>query len=115
MKRYLKLGLFFLLASSLALANDTGLFWAQASFATASTFDIASSWGGRELNPIVGIGTFGMRQAVISASMAGGIVLASHLIAKRWPASRRVLKWSLIGGALVHGYASSRPIQSRLQ
>jgi hypothetical protein len=69
----------------LLLLTITGTLWGSdellwrasvATFAGANVADVASSWGGYELNPVLGRGPFGPRQTTIKASIATGVVVA---------------------------------------
>lgn len=68
----------------------------QITFAAASVLDITSSWGKEELNPVLGRGTFGPRQAVTKAALAGGILYISTRTGAHHP---RLTKWALYVGA----------------
>jgi hypothetical protein len=47
-----------------------------ATLAAANVADVATSWGGYELNPVLGRGPFGARQTVIKSGIAAGVVVA---------------------------------------
>ena len=55
----------------------------------ANAIDGHSSWGQRELNPALGRGQFGARQAGIKAGVVVGWQVAQWLIVRRWPETRR--------------------------
>lgn len=90
--------------------SGAGLFWSEVALGATSTLDIASSWGARELNPVLGQGRFGMKQAAVSASMTVGIVVVSNLVVRKWPRTRRMVQWATFGAAGVRGYAAGRTI-----
>lgn len=90
--------------------SGSGLFWSQVALGGASTLDVASSWGARELNPVLGQGRFGARQAAISASMTVGVVLVSNMVVRKWPRTRRMVMYATFGAAGVRGYAAGRTI-----
>jgi len=79
--------------SQIALLGSTGI-------------DIASSWGLQERNPILGTGQFGWPQTGKAIGITVGLVLAERVIVKKFPASRRVLKWVNWAGAGAHGAAA---------
>lgn len=82
--------------------------WAAsvAFLAVAETADIASSRGSYELNPVLGRGPFGARQASIKAGIVGGVILAEWLILRRHPDSSRAFKWAnYIAGGVTVGVA----------
>ena len=49
----------------------------QIAVGVASATDIASSWGRRELNPVLGQGTFGYRQTGIKLGILGASMVTS--------------------------------------
>lgn len=75
--------------------------------------DVASSWGMRELNPMLAgsSGRFGGRAVAIKGGAVAGIVGLEYLIVKKWPGAARVLSklnWSssvLTSAFAVHNFA----------
>lgn len=70
--------------------------------------DCASSWHAYEMNPLLGKGTFGMRQASISMGITVAAMWVEGPVVKRWPAARKPLmiaNYVMAGvrlGAVVH-------------
>lgn len=81
--------------------------------AVSQSLDVASSYGMRELNPMLAgsDGRFGMRAVAIKGGAMAGIVGIEYLIVKKWPGSARVLSklnWSssiLTTTFAVHNFA----------
>jgi hypothetical protein len=74
----------------------------------ANIADTASSWGGYELNPALGRGEFGARQAVIKSAVIAGMILAENHIVKRNLKYKKALviaNW--IGATMITGAATS--------
>ncbi len=70
--------------------------YSVAALAAATAVDIHSTVGGYELNPVLGRGPFGPRQATIKVSIVGGVVLAQYLIQRKWKKARKsASSWSL--------------------
>jgi hypothetical protein len=70
--------------------------------------DVASSWGMRELNPVLADsrGAFGAKAASIKFGATAGLIGIEYLLVKKYPRSARVLaklNWS--GAALTTGFA----------
>lgn len=81
--------------------------------AVSQTLDITSSYGMRELNPMLAgaDGRFGQKAIAIKAATTGAIVGVEYLIVKKWPKAGRVLSklnWAssfVSAGLAVHNYA----------
>lgn len=81
--------------------------------AASQALDIASSYGMRELNPMLAgsDGRFGMKATTIKIGTAAAAVGVEYLIVKKWPSSARTLaklNWAssiLTGSFAVHNYA----------
>lgn len=74
--------------------------------AAGHTLDTVSSYGRYELNPILGRGTFGRRQAGIKISVGAGLALGSWLLALKSPESCRVVsRLNILEGAALSGVA----------
>lgn len=58
-----------------------------------STLDTTSSWNQQETNPLLGKGTFGLRQATIKGGITGGAVLTEWLWLRRHPKDAKVLSF----------------------
>jgi hypothetical protein len=79
----------------------------------SQSLDIASSYGMRELNPMLASadGRFDTKAMSIKLGMTAGIIGAEYLIVKKWPGSARVLSkvnWgssALTTAFAVHNYA----------
>ena len=79
----------------------------------SQALDISSSWGSRELNPLLASadGSFGMKAAGIKIGVTGAMIGVEYLIARKYPKAARVLakvNWSgaaLTSGLAVHNYA----------
>ena len=67
--------------------------WYRASLiavAGAQITDIASSWGGYELNPVLGTGRFGPRQTAIKGALAGGGLAIQYAAVRKYPRYKRI-------------------------
>jgi hypothetical protein len=81
--------------------------------AASQALDITSSYGMRELNPMLAgqDGRFGAKATTIKIGGAAAAVGVEYLIVKKWPSSARVLaklNWAssiLTGSFAVHNYA----------
>ena len=51
----------------------------------ACSFDLSTSFGGRELNPVLGRGQFGARQAAIGGGLTVGAMLLQRHLEKTHP------------------------------
>ena len=79
----------------------------------SQSLDIASSYGMRELNPMLAgpDGRFGAKATTIKLSATAAIIGVEYLIVKKWPGSARVLSkvnWgtsALTTGFAVHNFA----------
>lgn len=58
-----------------------------------SSLDTLSSWNQQEANPILGKGTFGLRQATLKGGITGGAVLTEWLWLRRHPKDAKVLSF----------------------
>ena len=60
-------------------------------FVASQVLDITSSYGRRELNPLLADanGGFGMKAVGIKASTAGAAILVEYLLMKKYPRSAR--------------------------
>lgn len=58
---------------------------------TAAGLDVLSSRGLYELNPVLGRGPFGGRQASISLGVTAAVLLIQGPIVRKWPHTRRAL------------------------
>jgi hypothetical protein len=69
--------LLLLLVLARTVYGDDDLLWraSVATFAAANAADAISSWGGYELNPVLGRGPFGPRQTMVKAGIAAGVVV----------------------------------------
>lgn len=62
--------------------------------------DVASSWGGHELNPILGTGRFGGRQTGIKLGIVGSGLTAQYVAVRRQPRHKRtatIINFALAG------------------
>jgi hypothetical protein len=71
--------------------------------ALTSASDIRSSWSKYELNPVLGNGRFGARQATISIAGTATATAAIVVLCRRHP---KVRNWSLANIAAGHGVAA---------
>lgn len=83
--------------------------WSLAPLAASQGLDIASSYGMRELNPLLAgsRGEFGMKAAAIKAGMTAAFVGVEYLIVKAHPRAAKIftkMNWS--GAALTTGFAA---------
>lgn len=67
------------------------LFISQVFVASSAVADVQSSWGRYELNPVLGRGQFGARQAAISAGITGGLLLLERPLVRHHPSLRKPL------------------------
>ena len=74
---------------------------AAAAFSAGNAADVATSFGGRELNPALGRGVFGARQAGINFAMGAGVGLTSWLLVRHQ--QEREAEVILFGAAAAHG------------
>jgi hypothetical protein len=87
--------------------------WSLAPLVASQAFDAASSYGYRELNPLLADlnGGFGAKGVAIKFAVVGALIGAEYLILRKSPRSSRffaVLNWSGAGvtaGLAVHNYA----------
>lgn len=82
--------------------------WSLAPLAASQALDVASSYGLRELNPVLAgaDGRFGARAASVKLGVVGAFVGVEYLIVKAHPGAARVLSrinWS--GAALTTSFA----------
>lgn len=87
-----------LLAVLLAIGNPARIragdfAWSAAAFAAAQAADSASSYGLRELNPVLADahGRFGVKGVAWKAGITGGVVLGEMWVVKKRPRSRRAI------------------------
>jgi hypothetical protein len=76
--------------------------------AASQALDISSSWGMRELNPVLAgpDGRFGARAAAVKLGAVGAFVGVQYLIVKKYPRSARVFeKMNWAGAALTTSFA----------
>src|SRR5579863_3178650 len=101
--------------------SDTGLKprlsaswkWSIAPVLASQALDATSSWGLRELNPVLSgsDGRFGMQSTAIKLGVTGALLGVEYLLVKAHPASARVftkLNWAAAGvtfGVAAHNYA----------
>lgn len=67
--------------------------WSVLALASATALDLHSSRDLYELNPVLGRGSFGARQATIKVSLAAGLIGAEYLVIRRWPSTERAWRW----------------------
>ncbi len=76
--------------------------------AASQVLDSSSSWGMRELNPVLAgpDGRFGARSATVKLSVVGAFVGIQYLIVKKYPHSARAFeKINWAGAALTSSFA----------
>ena len=76
--------------------------------AASQTLDISSSWGMRELNPVLAgkDGSFGMQASIVKLGVMGAFVGVEYLIVRKHPNAARAfekINWS--GAALTSSFA----------
>ena|ERR1700683_137223 len=87
--------------------------WSLAPLVASQALDISSSYGMRELNPLLADrqGQFGAQSAVLKVGVTAGLIGVEYLIVKAHPASARMftkLNWgaaALTTGFAVHNFA----------
>lgn len=70
-------------------SQDRNYEWSVATVLGTNAIDGHSSWNRYELNPVLGRGQFGPRQAGIKAAIVGGWQVAQWLVVRRWPETQR--------------------------
>jgi len=83
--------------------------WSVGGVVAANTADVWSSWGYRELNPLLrsGNGTFGGRGLAIKSAFVGGVLLYQWLKIRKHPsAKRRFAKVNWITTGAIGGLAA---------
>ena len=79
-----------ILAALPAFGQSRQVFLTSQGFAVAGAVaDVRSSWGAYELNPVLGCGQFGPRQAALSLAITSALVLAETPLTRRHPALRK--------------------------
>jgi len=82
------------------------------SLLAANAMDEASSWGKRELNPLLSgsQGTFGKQGALLKLGVAGGVVAVEYLVLRRRPSRSlaKALAWINFTDAAVTGAVAGR-------
>ena len=77
-----------------------------------NAMDTASSWGKRELNPVLSgsQGTFGKGGAMLKLGVAGGVVAVEYLVLRHRPSRSlaKALAWINFGDAAVTGAVAGR-------
>lgn len=81
--------------------------WSAATVAASSAVDAASSWGQREMNPLLGQ-RFGWPSLAIKAGVVGGSLLAQRIILRRRPDAVRLAAGLNFGMAALHLGVASR-------
>lgn len=79
----------------------------------SESLDAASSYGMRELNPMLAApdGRFGMKAAVLKFGVAGGLMGVEYLLVRKYPRSAKfftVINWTTAGattGLAIHNYS----------
>lgn len=100
-----KLILCLVLSAFLAQAQQPTKFWRASvvALSAANVVDIHSSWGKRELNPLMAnnSGTFGARGALLKVALTGSLLGIEYLVTRRHPSSKlyRVLGFVNFGAA----------------
>jgi len=83
-----------------------------ASLLAANAMDEASSWGKRELNPVLSgnQGTFGKQGALLKLGVAGSVVVVEYLVLRHRPSRSlaKALAWINFGDAAVTGAVAGR-------
>jgi hypothetical protein len=82
--------------------------FAEAAVISGNAADARSSWGRYELNPVLGRGTFGARQAAIKGISLAAILASQEAIARRTPAKAKYFALGNLAGAAVLGGAAWR-------
>jgi hypothetical protein len=84
-------------------SNRRSASWKISAVALAGALaaDIATSWGKREINPLVPTagGTFGGRSAGLKIGVTGGALVAQHFFLKKSPQAERAMTFANFGMA----------------
>ena len=80
-----------LLILAATLASGESLQTSQGAVVLSNVADSLSSWGGYELNPSLGRGTFGWKQELVKGALISGLLAAENVVVKAHPRDRRAL------------------------
>lgn len=82
--------------------------WSALALASAAAIDLHSSRDLYELNPVLGRGPFGARQAAVKVSITAGLLASEYLVIRKWPSTERAWRWvNWIGAGATVGVATS--------
>ena len=80
----------------------------EAALIAGRAADVRSSWGRQELNPVLGRGTYGPRQAAIELGATAAALAVEEIAARRHPEARARFAAANIGTAAVLGAVAAR-------
>ena len=81
--------------------------WSLAAVAAGNTADLMTSMGRHELNPVLGIGTFGLRATGIKIGISTATIGMQYLLVRRRPQAARKLAYVNFGMAAATGGAAA--------
>ena len=86
--------------------------FSTAAVLASNSMDVTSSWGKRELNPVLAgsKGTFGGRGAVLKLGIMGGVVAVEYLVLRHRPSRSlaKAMAWINFSDAAVTGAVAGR-------
>jgi hypothetical protein len=94
-------------------AKPQSLAISWAAVAAANAADAATSWGRGELNPALGYGRFGARQAAIKGGVTAGAILLEYVLVRKYPRSARVFRILNFADAGVTGLVAAENVRTR--
>jgi hypothetical protein len=92
------------------IAGQTMYRWSVAAVVAANAADVASSWRGREANPLVAgpNAQFGLTSVAIKSGFVGASLLIQHTVLRHRPDLTKRLAWMNFGTAGVLGGVATR-------
>lgn len=98
-----------LLATSAQAASWRGIWRAtEAALVAGNAADAASSCGMYEMNPLLGRGPFGARQAALKFGVAGAVLVVEEIAARRAPGVVKPAAAMNAGAAAAFGVMAAR-------
>ena len=87
--------------------------WSQVALVGGTLLDASSSWGGSELNPVLGRGDFGNRQMAVMLSITVAVLVLEEICVRMIPASRSAFVVVNFVAAAGHGVMAGRNLGLR--
>jgi hypothetical protein len=87
--------------------------WSVAALVAANALDVASSWKGREINPVVGgsTGQFGIASVAIKSGLVTTALVIQHISLRHHPERYKQMAWTnfvvsgFLGAVAIHNEA----------